>query len=97
MHALGQEQLEPVRTPDPLKELGKTDELRLVYFLPSDREPRDKYEERITVLATFVADTYRRSLESAESTVLSSAIGYRLPEPTRLADRRVARAKKELG
>lgn len=61
--------------------------------------------ERIgTVLRTrdgvrpiFVSIGHRFDLPAAERLVLRCATGHRLPEPTRLADRLVARAKRELG
>jgi deoxyribonuclease V len=60
--------------------------------------------ERIgTVLRTrdgtrpvFASIGHRIDLASAEALILATGAGYRLPEPTRLADRLVARAKREL-
>lgn len=40
---------------------------------------------------------HRMDLAGAERLVLACGAGYRLPEPTRLADRLVARAKRESG
>lgn len=59
--------------------------------------------ERIgTVLRTrdgvrpvYVSVGHRIDLAGAERVALAAAIGFRLPEPTRLADRRVAAAKRE--
>jgi len=45
----------------------------------------------------YVSIGHRIDQASAERLTLACAIGYRLPEPTRLADRLVARAKRELG
>lgn len=61
--------------------------------------------ERIgTVLRTrdgvrplYVSIGHRVDLATAERWVLRAGAGYRLPEPTRLADRAVARAKREGG
>ncbi len=60
-------------------------------------------EERIgSVLRTrddvkpvFVSIGHRVDLATAERVVLACAVGYRLPEPTRLADRLVAAAKRQ--
>lgn len=48
--------------PEPLKNLGKPNKVRLVYFVPQDREPTAHWREKVTVLATFMADIYRRDL-----------------------------------
>jgi len=50
------------RAPEPLRDLGRTHKVRLVYFVPADREPARAWRDKITVLATFVADLYRRDL-----------------------------------
>ncbi len=42
----------------------------------------------------FVSIGHKMDLQTAENVVLGSSIRYRLPEPTRLADRLVASAKK---
>ncbi len=57
---------EPRHIPPVLEDLGKVNEVRLVYFVPADREPIDLYDKRIEVLMTLVADTYRRSLRIAD-------------------------------
>jgi deoxyribonuclease V len=45
----------------------------------------------------YVSIGHRIDQATAERLTLACAIGYRLPEPTRLADRLVARAKREIG
>jgi hypothetical protein len=50
------------RVPEPLRDLGRDCKVRLVYFVPADREPTRAWSDKIRVLATFVADVYRRSL-----------------------------------
>lgn len=62
---------------------------------------RDRGERVGTVLRTrdgvkpvFVSVGHRADLRGAERLVLACHGGYRLPEPTRLADRLVARAKR---
>jgi deoxyribonuclease V len=52
---------------------------------------------RDAVKPVFVSVGHRIDLETAEQVVLGSAVRYRLPEPTRLADRLVAAAKREVG
>jgi deoxyribonuclease V len=49
---------------------------------------------RTAVKPVFVSVGHRIDLASAERVVLDCAVGYRLPEPTRLADRLVAAAKR---
>jgi hypothetical protein len=51
------------RTPEPLRDLGRPHEVRLAYFVPADREPVRAWRDKIAVLATFVADLYRRDLQ----------------------------------
>jgi deoxyribonuclease V len=66
------------------------------------RVPLEHDGERIgTVLRTrrgvkpvFVSVGHRIDLDSAERLVLDCAVGYRLPEPVRLADRLVAAEKR---
>jgi deoxyribonuclease V len=48
------------------------------------------------VKPVFVSIGHRIDLETAEQVVLDCSVCYRLPEPTRLADRLVAAAKKHL-
>lgn len=50
------------RAPAPLKDLGRDHKIRLVYFVPADREPTRDYAGKIEVLLTFVADIYRTGL-----------------------------------
>lgn len=45
----------------------------------------------------FASVGHRIDLAGAESLILGTGAGYRLPEPTRRADRLVAEAKRELG
>ncbi|RDI40185.1 deoxyribonuclease V [Aquicella lusitana] len=73
--------------------------------LPGQKSPLiDKGEIVGTVLRTktnvrpvFVSVGNEMDLATAETIVLRCTRGYRLPEPTRLADRLVALIKKELG
>ena len=44
----------------------------------------------------FVSPGHLSDFETAEELVLRCCVKYRLPEPTRLADRAVARLKREL-
>ena len=48
------------------------------------------------VKPVFVSVGHKVDLETAEQVVLDCAVRYRLPEPTRLADRLVAVAKQEM-
>lgn len=50
---------------------------------------------RDAVRPLYISIGHRIDLESACDLVLSTTAGFRLPEPTRLADRLVARAKQE--
>jgi len=50
---------------------------------------------RTGVKPVFVSVGHRVNLAQAERLVLGCTAGYRLPEPTRLADKLVARAKRE--
>ena len=50
--------------PEPPKDLGRTHEVRLVYFVPTDRKPARNYREKIVVLMTFVNDLYTRDLRA---------------------------------
>lgn len=49
---------------------------------------------RTGVKPVFVSPGHRMTLDAAERLVLRCGAGYRLPEPTRLADRRVAALKR---
>jgi hypothetical protein len=51
------------RLPAPLQDLAKTYKVRLVYFVPSDREPTKHYRQKITTVMMILADVYRRSLQ----------------------------------
>ena len=51
------------RVPAPLRDLGKTHKVRLVYFIPSDREPTKHYRQKIITVMTILADVYRQSLQ----------------------------------
>jgi hypothetical protein len=55
---------DPFIAPEPLRDLGKAHKVKLVYFVPQDREPATHYAAKISVLMTFVADIYRRDLTS---------------------------------
>jgi hypothetical protein len=50
--------------PEPLKDLGRANKVRLVYFVPTDRRPAADWADKIAVLMTFVNDLYRRDLQS---------------------------------
>ena len=52
---------------------------------------------RDRVKPVYVSIGHRLSLESAVEITLACGAGYRLPEPTRLADKLVARASRPLG
>jgi hypothetical protein len=52
--------------PDSLKDLGRKNKVRLVYFIPKDRRPTADYAEKIAVLMTFVNDLYVRDLRSKD-------------------------------
>ncbi len=54
----------PFIAPEVLRDLGKAHKVKLVYFVPQDREPATNYAAKISVLMTFVADVYRRDLAS---------------------------------
>jgi hypothetical protein len=55
---------DPFITPEVLRDLQKAHKVKLVYFVPQDREPATNYAAKISVLMTFVADVYRRDLTS---------------------------------
>ncbi len=50
--------------PPPLKDLGKDHKVRLVYFVPNDREVKANYREKSEVLMRVVADIYRREMQA---------------------------------
>src|ERR1043165_4087568 len=50
--------------PDPIKDLGSTHKIKVVYFLPTDREPVKNYAQKIETLLAFVSDVYKRDLTS---------------------------------
>lgn len=50
--------------PEPLKDLGRAFKVRLVYFVPKDRQPIARWREKIAVVMTFVNDLYARDLRS---------------------------------
>ncbi len=52
------------RTPEALRDLGRAHKIRLVYFVPKDREPTAHHTEKIAVLMTFVADLYREDFRA---------------------------------
>jgi hypothetical protein len=57
-------EVNPFVSPERLFDLGKAHKVKLVYFVPQDREPATNYAAKISVLMTFVADIYRRDLVS---------------------------------
>jgi hypothetical protein len=50
--------------PPVLKDLGKRYKVRIVYFVPSDREVKPNYQEKTEVLMRIVADVYRREMKA---------------------------------
>ncbi len=52
------------RVPAPLRDLGKEYKVRLVYFIPSNREPTKHYRQKITTVMTILADVDRQSLQA---------------------------------
>ncbi len=52
------------RLPPPLRDLEKSHKVRLVYFIPRDREPTKHYRQKITTVMTILADVYRQSLQA---------------------------------
>ena len=50
--------------PPPLKDLGKDYKVRLVYFVPSDREVKAGYRKKAGVLMRVIADIYRREMKA---------------------------------
>lgn len=50
--------------PDPLKDLGAKHKIKVVYFLPTDREPAKNYAAKIETLLAFVSDVYKRDLNA---------------------------------
>ena len=51
-------------TPPPLEDLGKDYKVRLVYFVPTDREVKPGYRDKCEVLMQVVADVYRREMKA---------------------------------
>ena len=49
---------------EPLKDLGRKNKVRLVYFVAKDRQPTANYRDKIAVLMTFVNDLYTRDLRA---------------------------------
>lgn len=50
--------------PPPLEDLKKDYKVRLVYFVPSDREVKKKFQEKAEVLMRVVAEVYRREMKA---------------------------------
>ncbi len=50
------------RRPAPLTDLGRAEKVRLVYFVPADRDPVRAWRAKISVVMAFVNDLYRTSL-----------------------------------
>ena len=62
--------------PPPIKDLGKAYKVRLVYFVPTDKEVKPNYREKAEVLMRVVADVYRREMRQMgrrpEDSILNS-------------------------
>lgn len=56
------EPLVGVVMPRHLQDLKRSHKVRLIYFVPTDREPTANYEQKIIAFTTFVADVFRRDL-----------------------------------
>lgn len=69
------------RAPEPLRDLGKSHKIRLVYFVPSDREPATNYSEKINVLMTFVADLYREDFRAKQQPATGPDFEFRDGRP----------------
>lgn len=54
------------RAPEALRDLNRAHKIRLVYFVPKDREPTTHHAEKIGVLMTFVADLYREDFRAKQ-------------------------------
>src|SRR5262249_15200788 len=52
------------RVPAPLADRHCKHKIRLVYFVPADRQPTAAWEAKIRVLMTFVADVYAADLRA---------------------------------
>ena len=50
--------------PPPLQDLQKEYKIRLVYFVPTDRQVKPGYREKCEVLMRVVADIYRREMKA---------------------------------
>ena len=50
--------------PPALKDLGRDYKVRLIYFVPTDREVKPGYEKKAEVLMRVVADIYRREMKA---------------------------------
>ena len=50
--------------PPPLEDLGKAYKVRLVYFVPTDKEVKPNYRQKAEVLMRVVADIYRREMKA---------------------------------
>ena len=50
--------------PPPLEDLEKDYKVRLVYFVPSDKQVKPEYREKTEVLMRVVADVYRREMKA---------------------------------
>jgi hypothetical protein len=50
--------------PPPLENLNKDYKVRLVYFVPSDKQVKPQYREKTEVLMRVVADVYRREMKA---------------------------------
>ncbi|MBQ96515.1 MAG: hypothetical protein CMP30_00785 [Roseibacillus sp.] len=65
-HKKGSDPTKPqtLMTPPPLEDLGKDYKVRLVYFVPTDREAKPGYREKCEVLMRVVADVYQREMKA---------------------------------
>ena len=50
--------------PPPLEDLGRDYKVRLIYFVPTDREVKPGYQKKAEVLMRVVADIYRREMKA---------------------------------
>ena len=69
------------RAPEPLRDLGRTHKIRLVYFVPSDRDPTANYADKIRVLMTFVADLYRENFRARQTDATAPDFEFRAGLP----------------
>ena len=63
-HAAAAETNSLYRAPETLRDLGKSHKVRLIYFLPADRQPTPNFEKKIAVVMSFVADLYQEDFKA---------------------------------